>query len=1448
MTRNWKINFNSEAGALTAILLWNNQKIDSYDYYNFKPEYEFNKCYNSFYRSLSDKGVVLSEADEDYLRSTIKNKFEEFEVADYWEWKSNCEKKSNAKLGDVIKNYECSFSQRIIDLCMEKIRRGQTRIFPGADKIPKNLDFITNSGDKYYARIVAIKILSENTQAAFVEAFAGSDDIIVLAFETTDKSRILAFGLDCINPSSNGLTYTYYSGKKNTVYNLTKLDVVVYSIIDIHSESPLSPNLIPALKYYKQQLSLITQKAETVKIRVNLTLLRDHFEVFKNLVVDEGLLVIPVLDKPVKLKGMTLSINDKNKESYNFYEAILSVVAADDANAFLESLYKQNIELPRGTDLALLDLIDLNEKDSLTFRRVLTDANSFSCTISNNIEGDRIRLSRIISGIENALESKVKNSSLVEMICKNDISVSCNLDNIKYEPDWDYIEKLKDSYPILAENFEQLMAVDKILQMDNSEIDIMLVQGPPGTGKTELILALAKELAKADFSTLITSNVHVACDNVVDRFINNKDIVLKRYTSSRGDKYLEEMVENKKKYIEKQVLEGFKCTDGIIKSKTVYDSLCFKVAEANDEINKILNTKKQYKEEIKHYKDLIGKKANMKTEVNASERELDALIESTRALIDERKEIRGEVEEINKEVEDYEKSLHASQSECDATYLNRDETEEELKTLYRGDADQQAVIENIEAQINEMIEKNAILKTKNGRLIERRQSFMSLSFLDIKNEVLNNYCVGKPFNNGEIKELLQKALPDIDNLNFLYNRLKQDDTFWNDGNMSFRTLEYLYFQCKDNSVLTKYLDKAIIESLDAAYVFHSVAPLKKKFMSIFPFIKHNGKNMSYYNECLRKIKTEFKKIQYNFNSFIIDIIQTSVTDDTLSSQKEEIRKTIESNSQKINSNGQEIEKLEKIREDAKEKKEDYKQLISRKIKEMRGIKSKAEELERTITTLQNSKDESIKRLKNAHIKLLHNTCKIVARDKEKAEINAKIALNRQSIDAVENEIEREHFVKAEVIDHYDELNEKLDIAVKHITKKITFDKMALERTNSKLDQLVDNGWSKENAFDFIFDYSSELEKMSNYDPARLEQCLLGRGKEFDEMFGLQGNSKGSLICMTTNQVASLINNVDKNLTFDYAIIDEASKCRFEDIIISLPKIKHLVLIGDFMQLDPMYDAYKNIDPWCQNTLSPEEWSALNKSSFGMLLSQFVRYNEEKNIESFDENPYVAVMKRQYRMNKGILELIQPIYSIHKGFELIDEKQSTSNDVQCINVYGNEIELNTSQYNPEEGEAIVSFLKEFQRNRERYPNIKTIGVITGYRAQVNYLRRKLKSIKIPGIQIGTFDRFQGREYDLVLISFVRTIRLGFISDIRRMNVAFSRAKNHLLIFGNIEALDKIAKKTLSSTDEQSNNDAKEGSFVVKTLIPTLYKKRKNYMSDKERVDALMTFLKENDYEQ
>ena len=61
-------------------------------------------------------------------------------------------------------------------------------------------------------------------------------------------------------------------------------------------------------------------------------------------------------------------------------------------------------------------------------------------------------------------------------------------------------------------------------------------------------------------------------------------------------------------------------------------------------------------------------------------------------------------------------------------------------------------------------------------------------------------------------------------------------------------------------------------------------------------------------------------------------------------------------------------------------------------------------------------------------------------------------------------------------------------------------------------------------------------------------------------------------------------------------------------------------------------------------------------------------------------------------------------------------------------------------------VLIVLIRKFQLKRKEYPKIKTIGIITGHKAQEYYLRRKLKAIIIPGVQIGTFDRFQEREYD------------------------------------------------------------------------------------------------------
>ena len=168
---------------------------------------------------------------------------------------------------------------------------------------------------------------------------------------------------------------------------------------------------------------------------------------------------------------------------------------------------------------------------------------------------------------------------------------------------------------------------------------------------------------------------------------------------------------------------------------------------------------------------------------------------------------------------------------------------------------------------------------------------------------------------------------------------------------------------------------------------------------------------------------------------------------------------------------------------------------------------------------------------------------------------------------------------------------------------------------------------------------------------------------------------------------------------------------------------------------------------------------------------------------------------------------------------------------------------------EEGDLIIKILNHINDNRNKNPNIKTIGVITGYSEQQNYIKRHL-SEKIKGLEIGTFDRFQGREYDLVIASMVRTDKLGFMKDIRRMNVAFSRAKDNLIIIGNFDKLKEMSQKYINESNmynEISNIKTKEETYVCRYLIPQIYNMSNRYVSDEERINDIQNFLKENIYE-
>ena len=122
----------------------------------------------------------------------------------------------------------------------------------------------------------------------------------------------------------------------------------------------------------------------------------------------------------------------------------------------------------------------------------------------------------------------------------------------------------------------------------------------------------------------------------------------------------------------------------------------------------------------------------------------------------------------------------------------------------------------------------------------------------------------------------------------------------------------------------------------------------------------------------------------------------------------------------------------------------------------------------------------------------------------------------------------------------------------------------------------------------------------------------------------------------------------------------------------------------------------------------------------------------------------------------------------------------------------------SQENTQEAEEIAAFLVELAENSATFEQPVSVAVITPYGAQKECIRRHLKRSEADlsplSIEVNTVDAFQGSEADVVCYSTVRTDGgLNFILDRKRLNVACSRAKSHLLFFGDSHYLSNWRAK-------------------------------------------------------
>jgi ATP-dependent RNA/DNA helicase IGHMBP2 len=256
----------------------------------------------------------------------------------------------------------------------------------------------------------------------------------------------------------------------------------------------------------------------------------------------------------------------------------------------------------------------------------------------------------------------------------------------------------------------------------------------------------------------------------------------------------------------------------------------------------------------------------------------------------------------------------------------------------------------------------------------------------------------------------------------------------------------------------------------------------------------------------------------------------------------------------------------------------------------------------------------------------------------------------------------------------------------------------------------------------------------------------------------------------------------RNLKFKTVVIDEAGQALEPASWIPILKARKVILAGDHCQLSPTIKS----DAAARNGLSTT------------LL--------EKCISLYPEA--VTLLNEQYRMNKTIMGYSSSVFynNALRAHDSVADRLLFTDDLPMIfiDTAGSGFEekpVSTSVANPEEAAFLFRYLEKLVGTIEEHYtsiNFPTIAVISPYREQIRLLKEQLLQTHslhshADSISVNTIDSFQGQERDIVLISLTRSNAegsIGFLADIRRMNVAMTRARRKLIIIGDSSTLSRL----------------------------------------------------------
>jgi predicted DNA helicase len=268
----------------------------------------------------------------------------------------------------------------------------------------------------------------------------------------------------------------------------------------------------------------------------------------------------------------------------------------------------------------------------------------------------------------------------------------------------------------------------------------------------------------------------------------------------------------------------------------------------------------------------------------------------------------------------------------------------------------------------------------------------------------------------------------------------------------------------------------------------------------------------------------------------------------------------------------------------------------------------------------------------------------------------------------------------------------------------------------------------------------------------------------------------------------------RHLSFETVFIDEAAQALEPGCWIPIAKGQRIVLAGDHHQLPPTVKSEQAAREGLRETLF-EKCIQRQPNTARMLTTQ---YRMHEQIMGFSSQKFYGG------------QLVPHASVRHASLEAYDLRFAPDLPVEFIDTAGcayQEVAIpeSRSTANPEEAHLLLERLAQLlapydaAEHDEQQHTPLSIGVIAPYRAQINYLKDAIEDSEVLNglllqrrLSVGTVDSFQGQERDIIAITLTRSNpqgEIGFLSDIRRMNVGMTRARRKLLLVGDSSTLGR-----------------------------------------------------------